>query len=92
MASLVNRNRERDKKMKREYYEANEQLKRESEESLALLLSENEAEMAALKVQLKQNKEKNERSTTRKRKLEAATKNQPSAPECPVWALEYLLV
>ena len=92
LARLVNKNRERDEKMKRENVEANQQLRRQNEESLALLLSENEAEMAALKVQLKQNKEKNERSTTRKRKLEAATKNQPSAPECPVWALEYLLV
>ena len=92
LACLVNKNRERDEKMKRENVEANQQLRRQNEESLALLLSENEAEMAVLQAAVKQNKEKNERSTTRKRKLEAATKNQPSAPECPVWALEYLLV
>ena len=70
--------------LRNENQEVVENLKRKNEESLALLLNRNKAELAMLMA--KQEKEKEERLVTRKRKAD-----QPAAPECPVCDLRFFL-
>ena len=86
LALVVEKNRGKYEKMRREYACAKQHLRRQNEENLALLLGDNDAQIAAL--QACKSKEMRE-GRRRKRRVEAAnTENQTSAPECLVCALK----
>ena len=85
LALLVNENKEKEEMMRRKDEETIHQLRVQSEESLARLLSKNEAEMTTLVLSRQSGGE----NTNVVIKRKAVDKTQPSAPECPVCALQY---